>query len=236
MTAHEHNNLGWAGLMPHLLMAQQAVQAVGKASRNDYSGYNYASAEDMITASREVLHANGIVVTRNGWRIVDTSMLNASDKPVNAVEAMYIVAHESGSHVACVTQYPICTKKGTPEDKALNASLTTGLSYFLRDLLLIPRCDEEVDRRHDKNVKVGVRPTPKPSGRSNKEQFMGNVASWINRDITESDTADACIAILKGQSMPIDGSCTPSQFGEASKIVETFIADGIEPDTILALS
>ena len=185
MTAHEHNNPGWAGLMPHLLMAQQAVQAVGKASRNDYSGYNYASAEDMITASREVLHANGIVVTRNGWRIVDTSMLNASDRPVNAVEAMYIVAHEGGSHVACVTQYPICTKKGTPEDK---------------------------------------------------EQFMGNVASWINRDITESDTADACIAILKGQSMPIDGSCTPAQFGEASKIVETFIADGIEPDTILALS
>ena len=221
---------GWEAILPHLLKAQVEVEAVEKASRNDYSGYFYASAEDMITASRRVLHNNGLMVTRNGWRIVESQREGRPDK----VEAVYVLAHKNGSSVACVTEYPICTKKGTPEDKALNASLTTGLSYFIRDLLLIPRCDEEVDRRQDMQVRSGVRSTPKPkTGRSKRDQFLASVGQWINRDITESATAESCIKLLELNDLPTDGTCTPTQFAEMVKKVETYISDGIEPTAIL---
>lgn len=230
----ENTNQGWVGITPHLLKAQKEVEAVEKASKNDFGGYKYASAEDMITASREVLHKNGLVVTRNGWRVV-----NEGDN-VPLVEAVYILAHKDGHNVACVTQYPICVGKGRPEDKALNASLTTGLSYFLRDLLLIPRCDEEVDSRPDTIARSGTRKTPLPksgrgsSAQNNKTKFMGAVAQWIRKDISEESTTDACVKVLKLLDLPTDGTATTQQFAEATKWVEEQLASNSEADGVLA--
>ena len=231
----EKNNLGWEGIIPHLLEAQMQVGAVHKASRNDFGGYKYASAEDMITASRKVLHDNGLVVTRNGWRLVYPENSNTAN-----VEAVYVLAHKDGHSVPCVTEYPICPGKGRPEDKAVNASLTTGLSYFLRDLLLIPRCDEEVDQRPDTISRgAGVRETPKPnkgtkkSAVNQKQNFMNTVAAWVNRDPSEKDTAEACLRVLKLHSLPTDGTCTPKQFKEMTKWVEEQIADNVDSATVL---
>ena len=225
-------NLGWEGILPYLLKAQTAVEAVEKASRNDFGGYKYASAEDMITASREVLHKQGLLVTRNGWRVIR----EPDCTPI--VEAVYVLGHKDGHSVVCATQYPICTGKGRPEDKALNASLTTGLSYFLRDLLLIPRCDVEVDQRPDTIAnKGGVRSTNKPPassrGSNNKHKFMGAVGRWINRDISEKDTAEACINILRLHTLPIDGSATSAQFKEMEQWVEKQISDNIDPTDVM---
>jgi hypothetical protein len=221
---------GWAGIIPHLLKAQMAVTGVHKASKNDFGGYKYASAEDMITASRAVLHENGLIVTRNGWRV-----LREHEGQAPLVEAVYVLAHESGANVVCATQYPICVGKGRPEDKALNASLTTGLSYFLRDLLLIPRCDEEVDQRPDTIARSGTRKTPVPTGtknarsaQNNRTKFMGAVANWVNRDISEESTTEACVRVLRLLDLPTDGSATTQQFAEASKYVEEQILDNVE--------
>lgn len=228
-------NQGWAGIIPHLLKAQEAIEGVHKASKNDFGKYRYASAEDMITASRAVLHKNGLVVTRNGWRVIDE---RGENPPL--VEAVYVLAHVDGAHVVCATQYPICIGKGRPEDKALNASLTTGLSYFLRDLLLIPRCDEEVDQRSDTVARSGTRKTPLPnqgktgrSSQNNRAKFIAAVASWINQDISEQSTTDACIKILGLLDLPTDGSATTKQFAEATKYVEGQIADNVEPTGII---
>jgi len=228
-------NTGWAGIIPHLLKAQEAVTGVHKASENSYGGYKYASAEDMITASRAVLHENGLVVTRNGWRVIDE---RGDGAPL--VEAVYVLAHKDGHHVVCATQYPICVGKGRPEDKALNASLTTGLSYFLRDLLLIPRCDDEVDNRPDILARGGVRKTPLPnkgktgrSAQNNRTKFMGSVASWINRDISEQSTTEACVKVLGLLDLPTDGSATTQQFADAAKYVEGQIADNVEATGII---
>ena len=225
-------NGGWEGILPHLLKAQQAVEAVEKESRNDFGGYKYASAEDMITASREVLHKHGLLVTRNGWRVV------REPDATPLVEAVYILGHKDGHSVVCATQYPICVGKGRPEDKSLNASLTTGLSYFLRDLLLIPRCDEEVDQRPDTIAnKGGVRSTNKPpassKGSNNKHKFMGAVGRWINRDISEKETADACVTILKLHTLPTDGTATAGQFKEMESWVQQQIEDNVDPSDIL---
>ena len=228
----ELTNQGWEGITPHLLKAQMAVTAVQKASRNDFGGYKYASAEDMIMASREVLHSNGLIVTRNGWRLLNEEGATPS------VEAVYVLAHKDGHSVVCATQYPVCIGKGRPEDKALNASLTTGLSYFLRDLLLIPRCDEEVDQRPDTISRAGgTRSTPKPpassKGNNNKHKFMGAVGRWINRDISEKDTADACINILTLHTLPVDGTATAKQFKEMLDWVEEQIENNVDPSDIL---
>ena len=227
-------NQGWAGIIPHLHKAQMEVEAVHKASKNDFGGYKYASAEDMITASRQVLHEQGLIVTRNGWRII------SENQPVPIVEAVYVLAHIEGHNVACVTQYPICVGKGRPEDKALNASLTTGLSYFLRDLLLIPRCDEEVDQRPDTIARSGTRKTPLPVGgkkskstQNNRTKFMAAVAQWVNRDISEDATTDACLRVLKLLDLPTDGSATTKQFAEATVYVEDQLANNIEANGII---
>ena len=46
--------------------------------------------------------------------------------------------------------FPIIEDKGRPLDKALAGALTTSLAYYLRDLLLIPKQDEnQVDKRDD---------------------------------------------------------------------------------------
>ena len=233
----EQTNMGWEGIIPFLLKAQQAVEAVGKASKNDFGGYKYASAEDMITASREVLHKNGLIVTRNGWRLLGHGDEDSWSTPV--VEAVYILAHRDGHSVVCATQYPVCEGKGRPADKALNAALTTGLSYFLRDLLLIPRCDVEVDQRPDTISRAGgTRKTPKPSpvtksSVGNKQKFMGLVASWINRDVSEKIVAQTCINILELNSLPTDGTATATQFKDMCAWVDEQVSNKVDPADVI---
>ena len=62
---------------------------------------------------------------------------------------------------------------------------------------------------------------------------MGAVASWINRDISEQSTTDACIKVLSLLDLPTDGSATTQQFAEATKYVEGQIADNVEATGIL---
>mgnify|MGYP003134293828 CR=1 FL=1 len=229
-------NLGWCGIFPHLFKAQMDVQDVQKDTQG-YQ-YKYAKAEDMYLAARETLHKNGLFVSRTDCEML-TQLISESDGIVTYTSKMavvYIITHVSGHWVQCRVEYPIVSKGGMMEDKALNASLTTCLSYFLRDLLMIPRCDVEVDQRPDTISKTGTRITPKPKKKSNKSKkqiFMGNVAQWINRDIAENDTAEACIVLLKQNDLPVDGTATPKQFEEIAEIVATYIDDGVSPASIL---
>lgn len=228
----------WEVVAPCLLAAQMAVSGVHKASRNDFGGYMYASAEDMIIESRKVLHDNGLLVMRKSWvidqnRAIDADGTLADGKPV--VSATYILAHTSGATITCETDYPIVVGKGRPEDKALNAALTTALSYFLRDLLLIPRCDEEVDKRPDTISRSGTRDTPTPAGKSgsNRAKFMRSMATWINREHKDDETFKACIAALKLNGYPTDGSCTGKQFGKMVGWVEEQISGGNDANDVL---
>ena len=226
-------NLGWEGIIPHLLKAQQSIESVDKSSRNDFNNFNYASAETMIIDCRAALHKHGLVVTRNGWRVI-----NEPDA-TPLVEAVYGLALKDGHSVVCATQYPIVAKKGMPEDKALNASLTTGLNYFLRDLLLVPRVEVEVCSRPDSMTgdRGGVRKTPKPSKASpkadHKSRFMTLVGQWINRDITENVVAETCINTLKMHGLPIDGTATNTQFSDMCDWVSEQMENKIDPSDVI---
>ena len=192
----------------------------------------------MITDCRVALHNQDLLVTRNGWRIIREPDCTPT------VEAVYVLGHKDGHSVVCATQYPIVIKGGAmPEDKALNASLTTGLNYFLRDLLLVPRVEVEVCSRPDSvtsTAKSGTRQTSKPAAPQrkagdNRSAFLGNVARWINRDISEKVVAETCIKILEKNNLPIDGKATNAQFAEVSAWVADQVEAGVDPADFISV-
>ncbi len=138
-----------------LLEAQKALQGVGKGSNNSFHNYNYTSAEEMLTACREALHTAGLTCFRKGWKIVSDEhdpTLKMIECEMRISEATSAAGGSAEGILDSQFHYPICPGNGRPLDKAVSAALTTGLSYWLRDLLLLPRIDGlEVDTRDDQN-------------------------------------------------------------------------------------
>ena len=137
-----------------LLMAQSEMRGVAKDARVEYGkGYDYVSAEQMISAARAALHAAQLSLVRTGWQFLD-----GSDARPPLVLCDYTLTHVTGEQMQFASlPWPIIEQNGRPLDKALSGALTTSLAYFLRDLLLIPKVDgEEVDRRDDTAHVVGV--------------------------------------------------------------------------------
>lgn len=132
--------------------AQQQLKAVRKASENKFHGYKYAGAEDVITSSRSVLHDQGLIVMR------DSAQLDVREGGKSAVLlSTFIVASKCGQAMVHDQSFPVVPGNGRPMDKAVAAAMTTSMSYFLRDLLMIPRVDgEEVDTRDDTAYKHAI--------------------------------------------------------------------------------
>jgi hypothetical protein len=141
-----------------LLAAQSAIKSVGKDSTNAFHKYAYASADGMITACREVLHAAGLVAFRASWKLVSEQRSYTDDKGQPQTETLdFVLSTFALLHPASNTRmdsadlpWPALMEKGRPLDKAIAGALTTSLSYWLRDTLQVPREDEaEIDRRDD---------------------------------------------------------------------------------------
>lgn len=129
-----------------LLKAQQAVESVKKDATNSFHRYNYTSAEEMIGACRKALHDHGLVATRATWSI---------NKDIGEfgciVSTMTLMHADSGERIDAPITWPIVPEKGRPMDKAIAAALTSSLSYWLRDLLMLPREEEGMDKRDDRD-------------------------------------------------------------------------------------
>ena len=129
-----------------LLKAQQGIESVKKDATNSFHRYNYTSAEEMIGACRKALHDHGLVATRATWGI---------DKDVgefgSIVSTMTLMHADSGERIDAPITWPIVPEKGRPMDKAIAAALTSSLSYWLRDLLMLPREEEGMDKRDDRS-------------------------------------------------------------------------------------
>ena len=129
-------------LVGALLRAQMAIDGVGKDSRNDFHKYRYTSAEGMISACRAALAVGGLTVRRRHWEVSADGLWLLSK-----FEVAYSITGES--QVDTVS-WAIVSEAKKPADKSLASALTTSLSYWLRDLLLLPREDEDsMDRRND---------------------------------------------------------------------------------------
>jgi hypothetical protein len=142
-------------LFAALLEAQRAIGSVGKDSRNDFHKYRYVSAEAMISACRAALSDGGLTVRRRSWELTSDGLF-----VVSKFEIAYALTGES---TVDTVPWAIVVEKGKPADKALASALTTSLSYWLRDLLLLPREEEDaMDQRNDKAVETvqGIRRQP----------------------------------------------------------------------------
>lgn len=145
------------GLEQALLEAQEEITTVVKDKSNEFHKYAYVSSEAIMRAARDALHAAGLYVTRDEWAVVKPETL------IDAyVKCAFTLHHPASGEVRTnVISWPVVPDRGRPMDKALAAALTTAQSYWLRDILQIPRVDEEMDARDDS----GYQPTPPPKGK-----------------------------------------------------------------------
>ncbi len=136
-----------------LLQAQMNLKGVEKDAKNTFHKYDYTSSEAMISACRHALHEAGMTAERNEWTY---------DASICMVVMHFELAHaESGEARRYMAQWPIVEDKGRPFDKALAGALTTSFNYWLRDMLLVPRKDDnEVDKRDDREHAPNYGPPP----------------------------------------------------------------------------
>lgn len=140
-----------------LVKAQAEVPEPPKDGHNKFSNYDYTTAETMIRICKKTLGENGLALIPLGTEIGRIEDDSGMDK-LYIFKRGYTLAHVSGENVKMTQSYPICPTKSNnwkPEDprfamdydKSTSAAATTTLAYFLRDLLLVPRADEEVDSK-----------------------------------------------------------------------------------------
>lgn len=134
-----------APLYTALAAAQGAIHAVGKDGKNTHMNYAYTSSEAVIDAARIALSPQGLAAFRLKYEVPESSGNNF------AINSTFALVHSSGGSVEFSSMWIASPGKGRPDDKAMAGALTTGLAYWLRDLLLIPRKDDdEADRRDDR--------------------------------------------------------------------------------------
>ena len=150
-----------------LLEAQQAIATIPKESRNEFDKFDYASAETIIRDCRVALHGAGLVAYADGNTVHDFDpSQNGANNSVGMLDATFVLAHPaSGETRQFVSQMPFTLRKGWPAEKAVAASLTHALKFWLCRLLLVPRVDKdaELDAVGDRDYEPPIPAVPKPA-------------------------------------------------------------------------
>lgn len=191
-TAAARQEAGWQA---RLVAAQMAMARVTKDSRVAFGNqrYAYTSAEDMIGACREALLAAGLALVRT-WDInyiADRGAFVISD---------FLLCWDGGSHeIGVRVPFPIVGQNGKGDDKALATALTSGLGYFLRDLLLVPKEDDaaqtvrspEMDARDDRKI------VPKPVATKSIALGLHSASDIKARCVKAGTTIEALAAAMR---------------------------------------
>lgn len=133
-------------LLIALAAAQKDVGHLRRDARNAYGGYNYVSSETMIAEARDALHKNGLVF------IPACVALSAHPVSGHALTLLARVYHPASNGSLSISfDSSVHQSKGQGLDKSDASAHTFLLNYMLRDLLLVPRVDKdvEVDARDD---------------------------------------------------------------------------------------
>lgn len=138
-----------AALFAALALAGKAAHDVAKDARNEFHRYNYTSAEAIYREVRAALHAHGLAL------VPVASTLRGDAEKGYVVDLTFELTHAEGGSMTLSRSWPVIPDRGRPLDKAVAGALTTALSYLGRDLLLLPRVDEEVDKREDRPHEKG---------------------------------------------------------------------------------
>ena len=148
-----------------LKMAQDNLGDVPKDSTNSFHKYKYTSSEQMISSCRDALLAGGLVFSELGSEIVEVC------EGVVVARVSYRLNHpESGESFEWSRDFPIVPEKGRPLDKAFCGSLTSGMNYGLRGLLLVPRVDPSDEMDSDSRLNDSTSKPSKPSRQTKKSR------------------------------------------------------------------
>ena len=145
-----------------LVAAQANVTAVKKDGKNTFAGWKYATADELIAESKKNFKTAGLAFDRKSDKLV-----YLEGNPL--IESVFNLTHGATKEVTEYTSsWPVIEKKGTPLDKAYAAGLTSSLAYKIRDVLLIPKTNEDdsMDRRDDTQYE----PKPKQKWKQEKKQ------------------------------------------------------------------
>lgn len=194
-----------------LLTAQKAIGEVKKDAENTYHGYKYTSADEMVRVARAALHASGLTLTLTGHDFSVLPEIQAvfseddAVPPYIFVTSHFSLEHESGERRAFDFTLPAIPGSGRPLDKAILGCMTTSTAYVLRDLLQIPRQDEnEISGRDDtqtpaprrqpqqtwsqKKAETSMSAPPPPQNKASvKARVWGTIAAWSKVPAAESD-------------------------------------------------
>lgn len=140
-------------MWPKLNEARRRVVSIEKDSVNDHGKYRYVSAEAMIAKTRQVMVELGLLFVRD-----EVNLRHAEGVPY--IQQVFCLTDvESGESKTISMDLPCPARKGTPEDKAAMAAMTSGLNYAIRDLLMISRGrEDQVEQYNDEQYDPAAKP------------------------------------------------------------------------------
>lgn len=157
-----------------LVAVMKEVRKVPKRGRNDFHGYNYALEEDILTAVREKLLAQGVVLLTSV-----ESALKQGD--VTEVQTLHTFIDADTGEQLTVKGYGQGQDKG---DKGGYKAVTGSVKQMLCKNLLIPTGDdpERHDWRKEKTHDNGARPST-PEQMETIQALAQEVSLDVHKDI-----------------------------------------------------
>ena len=250
-----------------LVDAQALIQPVGKTATNKHLDYKYASGDDIVAEGRGALNSAGLaLIALRSW-ITETPFQWADEKGVIhddvnlRLNVVYQLLHRSGvAYTFSAFSVPVIPERGRPIDKAEAGARTYALSYFIRELLLIPRVSAETkgeetdpDQRDDRNwkpkqqVRRQAAPTTPPQSPPATKRRGPRALERLREDCLRHGLEEELVAVVEAAggnwtSLPED--CTRlfdeawSVVGERLKAAKAAALDGAQtnntPDEVAA--
>lgn len=213
-------------LFAALQKAQSSIKAILRDADHDKFG-RYTSAENMIAVARAVLNKHGLAVVPAGDEI---QIAEGSRFKVNK----YVLGHVSGESIQGSFTIPIETvvssktgKESSVQDATLKAD-TIALSYYLRNVLQLPRYDED---RHLAGAK------PKAYYDEPKRKLISPEQMERLDDLMKATGANH-EAVLAKYGVKSTDQLTEAAYNDMVKMLEhrikaTAVADQFGPDAVV---
>jgi hypothetical protein len=143
-------------LAQSLAQARDKCKSATKDGYNDYHKYAYATADNVIGGASEALAGSGLALVP----VSEELAVLAGSPPIYVLNRTLLLSHSSGESIRIeVKGWPVVPERGRPLDKAFCVALTTSLAYKLRDLLQMPRGeDDDAAAQDDRETPVSAAP------------------------------------------------------------------------------
>ncbi len=157
-----------------LAAAQKKCRAAAKESENTFHHFKYASAESVFDEAKKAMADTGLALLPLGPKLV--TLGNGQYFALDWDAELLHISGESRAH-KIVEGWPVIPDKGRPLDKAFASAITSALSYFLRNLLQMPRVDpaDDIAGRDDRQAKPKVKEDPVD------EDMVNGWKSWLEK-------------------------------------------------------